>query len=166
MALLDIGALLSAQRMRATQLAESSPAIASEQPGSFVGTPVTASELDRIEPDPTTSGGREARPATTPAKWLLPISAVLVGAVILFVSSEGSGDPVAGPPSNAAELGTAPMAPFTCPAAAPVNGNASATSGELIYHLPDGQFYDQTNPVRCFTNETDAQAAGFRASQR
>ncbi|GAB3819083.1 hypothetical protein GCM10028820_22510 [Tessaracoccus terricola] len=52
-----------------------------------------------------------------------------------------------------------------CPSNAPIKGNHSS-SGEYIYHVPGGQFYDRTNPERCFTTEAAARAAGFRASKR
>lgn len=32
-----------------------------------------------------------------------------------------------------------------------------------IYHVPDSQFYDRTNPKECFASEAEAQAAGYRA---
>ena len=45
-----------------------------------------------------------------------------------------------------------------------IKGNISS-SGK-IYHLPGGAFYKRTNPEMCFATEADAQAAGFRKSQR
>lgn len=53
----------------------------------------------------------------------------------------------------------------SCPAGAPIKGNDSS-SGELIYHSPGGAFYDRTNPEECFATGADAEAAGYRASQR
>lgn len=47
-----------------------------------------------------------------------------------------------------------------CPSDMPIKGNAQ--SG--IYHLPQGQYYDKTSPERCFSTETEAQEAGYRAS--
>lgn len=52
-----------------------------------------------------------------------------------------------------------------CPQKYPIKGNKSS-SGELIYHVPGGQFYDRTVPEACFATEADARAAGFRRSQR
>jgi hypothetical protein len=52
-----------------------------------------------------------------------------------------------------------------CPVEYPIKGNFSS-SGEKIYHVPGGQFYNRTNPERCFATAADARAAGFRASQR
>lgn len=49
-----------------------------------------------------------------------------------------------------------------CPADFPIKGHHSR-SGEFIYHLPGGQFYDRTVPEVCFASEADAVAAGFRA---
>jgi len=53
----------------------------------------------------------------------------------------------------------------SCPPDSPVKGNHSS-SGELIYHVPGGQFYNATNPEECFANAAEAQAAGYRASKR
>lgn len=57
-----------------------------------------------------------------------------------------------------------PISENECPSRAPIKGNDSS-SGELIYHVPGGQFYNVTNPEECFATEADAQAAGYRASQ-
>lgn len=53
----------------------------------------------------------------------------------------------------------------TCPAGYPIKGNQSS-SGERIYHVPGGSYYDRTNPEECFATEGDARKAGYRASQR
>jgi Excalibur calcium-binding domain len=55
-----------------------------------------------------------------------------------------------------------PVSGNACPSDAPIKGNQQ--SG--IYHVPGGQSYDRTNPEECFTSEEDAQAAGYRKSQR
>ncbi|MBI2913209.1 MAG: thermonuclease family protein [Chloroflexi bacterium] len=52
-----------------------------------------------------------------------------------------------------------------------IKGNISTTSGEKIYHLPGGDFYDQTvidesKGERWFCTEAEAQAAGWRKSKR
>lgn len=52
-----------------------------------------------------------------------------------------------------------------CPPDRPIKGNV-ASSGEKIYHVPGGAFYDRTDPEECFASETEAQAAGYRPSQR
>jgi hypothetical protein len=36
----------------------------------------------------------------------------------------------------------------------------------MIYHRPGQTFYDQTRPEACFATPADAEAAGYRASQR
>jgi hypothetical protein len=51
-----------------------------------------------------------------------------------------------------------------------IKGNVSA-SGELIYHVPGGGFYDRTlvsgtKGERWFCSETEARAAGWRRSKR
>lgn len=46
-----------------------------------------------------------------------------------------------------------------------IKGNINS-KGEKIYHLPGGAYYDRTNPEVWFKTESEAQAAGFRASMR
>ena len=59
----------------------------------------------------------------------------------------------------------APTSENGCPSRAPIKGNDSS-SGELIYHVPGGQYYGVTNPEECFATEAGARAAGYRASLR
>lgn len=53
-----------------------------------------------------------------------------------------------------------------CAPGKPVKGNLTTSSGERIYHVPGGAFYDRTIPEECFATEADARAAGYRRSQR
>ena len=51
-----------------------------------------------------------------------------------------------------------------------IKGNISST-GEKIYHVPGGQYYDKTTidkslGERCFSSEKEAISAGWRASLR
>lgn len=51
-----------------------------------------------------------------------------------------------------------------------IKGNISST-GEKIYHVPGGQYYDKTTiekslGERCFSSEEEAISAGWRASLR
>ncbi|WP_221564677.1 thermonuclease family protein [Alkalihalobacillus sp. TS-13] len=46
-----------------------------------------------------------------------------------------------------------------------IKGNINS-SGEKIYHMPDGQYYEITEPEEMFCSEAEAQEAGFRPSQR
>lgn len=46
-----------------------------------------------------------------------------------------------------------------------IKGNINS-KGEKIYHVPGGQFYEQTNPEEWFFSEEEAQSAGFRPSKR
>lgn len=64
--------------------------------------------------------------------------------------------PVPGGAGRAAPSGMA------CPAAHPIKGNRSS----MIYHRPGAEFYEQTRPEDCFASPADAEAAGYRASQR
>lgn len=56
--------------------------------------------------------------------------------------------------------GVPPATRNTCPAGYPIKGNAN--SG--IYHVPGQQYYNATNPERCFATEADARAGGYRRS--
>lgn len=62
-------------------------------------------------------------------------------------------------------VGVQPSTDGTCPKDHPIKGNVSS-SGELIYHIPDGRFYDVTDPDKCFNSEDQARKAGYRKSQR
>jgi Domain of unknown function (DUF4352) len=54
-----------------------------------------------------------------------------------------------------------PISEDDCPGFAPIKGNQSG-----IYHVPEGAFYDVTDPEECFAIEADARAAGYRESKR
>lgn len=70
------------------------------------------------------------------------------------------------PSTPTATSGSVPPLPGgSCPSDAPIKGNLSS-SGELIYHVRGGQFYNKTNAEQCFATESDAQDAGFRKSKR
>jgi micrococcal nuclease len=68
--------------------------------------------------------------------------------------------------NEAAEPGTRqeqeqPAAGETCA----IKGNISS-SGEKIYHLPEGQYYEVTKEEELFCSEAEAVNAGYRASKR
>jgi micrococcal nuclease len=46
-----------------------------------------------------------------------------------------------------------------------IKGNHSS-NGELIYHVPGGQYYERTNPEEMFCTEEEAEAVGYRKSMR
>lgn len=50
---------------------------------------------------------------------------------------------------------------WNCPSWAPIKGNASS----MIYHMPGQRFYDRTNPEECFSSESAARNAGYRAAK-
>jgi hypothetical protein len=52
-----------------------------------------------------------------------------------------------------------------CPETHPIKGNINAR-GERIYHVPGSRYYDETIPEVCFLTVEEAEAAGFRPSQR
>ncbi|MCZ0872755.1 hypothetical protein [Peribacillus sp. AS_2] len=47
-----------------------------------------------------------------------------------------------------------------------IKGNETTYNGEKIYHTPDGKFYDVTDAEEWFCTEEDAEAAGYRMSER
>ncbi len=49
-----------------------------------------------------------------------------------------------------------------CPQGYPIKAN----EGSGIFHVPDGLFYKRTTPTRCYANEEDALADGFRKARR
>ncbi len=49
-----------------------------------------------------------------------------------------------------------------CPITHPIKGNA----GSGIFHVPGGLSYERTVPERCYVNEADAEADGFRRAKR
>ncbi|MFC0189252.1 thermonuclease family protein [Fictibacillus aquaticus] len=46
-----------------------------------------------------------------------------------------------------------------------IKGNLSS-SGDKIYHMPDGRYYDMTIPEQWFCSEKEAKYSGFRRSQQ
>jgi endonuclease YncB( thermonuclease family) len=56
---------------------------------------------------------------------------------------------------------TTPTSKWNCPSWAPIKGNDSS----MIYHMPWNRYYDATTPERCFSTETAAEAAGYRAAK-
>lgn len=68
-------------------------------------------------------------------------------------------------PTQTEAILTPPPAPTTTTGECVVKGNVS-TSGNKIYHVKGGAFYDKVKPEQCFGTEQDAQAAGFRKSSR
>lgn len=54
-----------------------------------------------------------------------------------------------------------PISKSSCPAKAPIKGNASSH----IYHLPGQRYYKVTNPEECFATEAGAQAHGYRKAK-
>jgi hypothetical protein len=64
--------------------------------------------------------------------------------------------------SPATQTGRAAPNGMDCPAAYPIKGNRTS----MIFHLPGGEFYDQTRPEDCFASPADAEAASYRKSQR
>ncbi|MFD4959683.1 carboxypeptidase regulatory-like domain-containing protein [Microbacterium sp. NPDC058389] len=56
---------------------------------------------------------------------------------------------------------TSPADVWTCPSWAPIKGNANS----MIYHMPWQRYYNATKPEDCFSTESAAVAAGYRAAK-
>lgn len=87
-------------------------------------------------------------------------AALVALALIAFVRADDSrsGNPGGGGSVTADSSGD-------CPEAAPIKGNVSET-GERIFHEPGWEFYNITNAEACFATPEDAQADGYRPSER
>ena len=55
---------------------------------------------------------------------------------------------------------------YPCDYGYPIKGNTTTYNGELIYHVPGGDYYNVTNPEQCFVTEDDAVYYGYRRSYR
>jgi hypothetical protein len=58
-----------------------------------------------------------------------------------------------------------PLSRTVCPPSHPIKGNRTS-AGELIYHVPGGASYAQTEAEECFATEDDAVRAGYRRALR
>jgi hypothetical protein len=109
------------------------------------------------------------------AALIVFVGVVLLGLAYLAISPPGPtpAAPTAAPAAPTSAPALAPAGPssagaralpsgMNCPATHPVKGNRES----MIYHLPSGQFYAQTRPEECFATPADAEAAGYRRSQR
>lgn len=47
-----------------------------------------------------------------------------------------------------------------------IKGNLTTYNGEKIYHVPGGQYYEVTKAEEMFCTEEEAEAAGYRKSER
>jgi hypothetical protein len=66
--------------------------------------------------------------------------------------------------AHAAERpGVRPSTPWACPVSHRIKGYLSEESG-LLFHLPDGRFYEEASPARCYASEAEARRDGARRS--
>ena len=104
------------------------------------------------------SGSREA-----PRLELAPAPNVQPGQPAPIMQPVPPSQPApAGQPAAPTSAGFAPPNGANCPTTHPIKGNRN--SG--IYHLPGGGLYEATRPEQCFAQPSDAEAAGYRRSQR
>jgi hypothetical protein len=115
----------------------------------------------------------DSAPDDVPVAAVIPTSAPTTAPTMTPVVVQAPATPVPSP----VQASSNPQA-FTCVggcATAPdpscaIKGNVNS-SGDRIYHMPGGQFYDGTDIKpeegdRWFCTSAEAEAAGFRASQR
>ncbi len=118
---------------------------------------------------------RSARPvpASTPATSAAPVapapSASPAPEPPADVVPPVEADPTPDPPATAApaagtEGSDSWVAPVggECPGGYPVK----AKEASKIFHVPEGAFYERTQPDRCYRTGADAEVDGFRASKR
>lgn len=86
------------------------------------------------------------------------------GAGLWGLPDAGSGTAAAAGGSGGPD-GSGALLPVNGDCGGLIKGNINA-SGEKIYHVPGGQFYDRTYAEACFATRADAEAAGYRASRR
>ncbi|MBI3241016.1 MAG: FecR domain-containing protein [Chloroflexi bacterium] len=135
----------------ATLMAASTPIVVSETPSPVAPSSTTA-PTDTPLPNPTRT--------PTPTKT----------ATITFTPSPTRTRPLPPTPTvsqSPCAIGGCPYHPPGCD----IKGNVSFNTGEKIYHVPGGEFYDATviNPdfgERWFCTEDEAIANGWRKSQR
>jgi hypothetical protein len=129
------------------------------------------------------------RPSRLNGKWLtvgvLAIVAIAIAATLLAVQSSGSSDEAgqvlaestqglevpdasdtAATPITASVMppGVEPISKDNCPTSHPFKGNISRDN-EKIVHAPGQQFYDKTDPEKCFESIDSAIAAGYRETK-
>ena len=67
--------------------------------------------------------------------------------------------------SSSSSQSTSNTSPSVNSGSCNIKGNISS-SGEKIYHMPDGAYYDRTKEEQMFCSTSEAEAAGFRPSMR
>jgi len=103
------------------------------------------------------------------------IAKFLVNVDVSITPPPPTATPLPGTPA-ATPTPVATVAPIVAPTATAakaciIKGNISYNTGEKIYHVPGGQYYDATvintaYDERWFCTEQEAQAAGWRKSKR
>jgi len=80
--------------------------------------------------------------------------------VLTVLQSDASAQTAPGRP------GVEPSDLWTCPTTHPIKGNTTTRTGECIYHVRSGGFYDKTKPERCYATDEEARRGGCRKSKR
>jgi hypothetical protein len=106
---------------------------------------------------PAAAAQQEISSSSGKRGWWIAVGAVVAAAVAWAAMSSGFDDTADDP--------TAPTSSGECPDDAPIKGNVSE-SGEKIFHAPGWEFYSRTGAEECFSTPADAEAAGYRASER
>jgi hypothetical protein len=125
----------------------------------------TLGPLGTVAPTQATTLRATDAPARTSVPAALP-SATSAGPIVrpapsatvpLRVAAPSPGTAGAGAPPSPESVGYDPCQP----------GQVKGNRNSKIYHVPGGAFYEKTYVnVQCFNSAPEAQAAGYRASQR
>jgi hypothetical protein len=119
-------------------------------------------DLSLVTPRPTSPEPARPRRTLTRRDWLLIAAAAIVLLVGLSLIGTAYVAATRSAPSTGPSTGRAAPIGINCPSSHPIKGNRE--SG--IYHRPGAEFYDRTRPEECFATPADAEAAGYRVSQR
>jgi len=92
------------------------------------------------------------RPRRTGLLTLLVVAVLIAGSLLVWKLT------------SAGTAGLSPLPDGVCPTEAPIKGNVSQ-SGERIFHEPGWRYYESTNAEECFKTPSDAESAGYRASE-
>jgi hypothetical protein len=144
---------LQPSALRDALLAQDGISLVSSRPNEMPPTPTPAASP--VEP------ARQRRGLHLRDRLLIAaaVIVVVVGVALLGLSYFAAHQPAPAQPSSGSRI--LPTG-NTCPAASPVKGNRESK----IYHVPGGAFYESTRPEECFATPADAEAAGYRRSQR
>jgi endonuclease YncB( thermonuclease family) len=105
--------------------------------------------------------GRAARRGTRCPDWSRPVPPTPSATPTQGTTPTPAPTPTYVAPTTTPDMTTYPPVGKTCPASAPIKGNASS----MIYHVHGQRYYSVTVPEACFATASAAEAAGYRAAK-